>query len=155
MNEKREFLRHTVATLAYRATRAVEGASDEFGNFAGGGKRPAQILAHMGDLLDWALSIANGAQRWQNSDPLPWAEEKQRFFRALTAFDERLASEAPIEVSLERLFQGPIADALTHVGQLAMLRRLAGEPAHGENFYVARIEMGRTGEDQPRAKKKF
>jgi hypothetical protein len=155
MDEKRAFVRHTLATLAYRATRSVEGCSDEFGNFDGGGKSPAQILAHMGDLFDWALSIANGAQRWKDSEPLPWAEEKQRFFAALSAFEARLADDKPIDAPLERLFQGPIADALTHVGQLAMLRRLAGEPVKGENFYVAEVVVGRLDEDQALRRKKI
>ena len=155
MDAKRDLLRHTLATLAYRASRAVEGAGDEFGNYAGGGKRPVEILAHMGDLFDWALSMANGKQRWQNSEPLPWLEEKRRFFAALRAFDARLAADEPIEAPLERLFQGPVADALTHVGQITMLRRLAGAPTQGENFYVAEIVVGRTGEEQVEAKKKF
>ncbi len=155
MDAKRDFLRHTLATLAYRATRAVEGAGDDFGDFSGGGKRPVEILAHMGDLFDWALSLANGAQKWQNSEPLPWLEEKQRFFAALGAFDARLASDEVIEAPVERLFQGPVADALTHVGQLAMLRRLAEEPVQGENFYVAEVVVGRIDEDQALRRKKI
>jgi hypothetical protein len=155
MNEKRDFLRHCLATLAYRATRAVEGAGDEFGDFAGGGKRPVQILAHMGDLFDWALSMANGNSRWQNSEPLPWAEEKKRFFEALRKFDERIAADEPSAAPLERLFQGPVADALTHVGQLAMLRRLSGNATQGENFYVAEVVVGRMDEDQALPRKKI
>jgi len=133
MDEKRELLRHTLATLAYRATRALEGAPDSFATFDDAGRRPGQILAHMGDLFDWALSIALG----------------QRFFASLKAFDDFLASEQPLEAPAERLFQGPVADALTHVGQLAMLRRLAGSPTRGENFYVAEIQAGRVGAEQP------
>jgi hypothetical protein len=149
MDEKRELLRHTLATVAYRANRALDGAPESFANFGGAGRTPVQILAHMGDLFDWALSIAQGQRRWQNSTPLPWAEEKQRFFNALQAFDAVLASPEKIGGEIDRLFQGPVADALTHVGQIAMLRRLAGCPTRGESFYDAQIAVGQVGSDQP------
>ena len=155
MDGKREMLRHTVATLGYRAARALEEAPQEFSGFAGAGRTPAQILAHMGDLFDWALSLAQGQERWRNSPPLEWNEEKARFFAALEAFDRRLASAEPIHAGEEKLFQGPVADALTHVGQLAMLRRLAGSPAWSENFAVAEIRAGRAGADQAAAVKRF
>jgi hypothetical protein len=155
MDEKREFLRHALAALAYRASRAVEGAPDEFGAFRGCDRTPAQILAHMGDLFDWALSCSEGQQRWQNSEPLPWAEEKARFFAALTAFDGYLAGPEPVHAELERLLQGPVADAINHVGQLAMMRRLAGYKIHGENFYVADIKAGRTEAEQAEPVKRF
>jgi hypothetical protein len=155
MSEKREFLRHALAALAYRANRALEGAPDEFGAFSGCDRTPAQILAHMGDLFDWALSSAAGRQRWQNSEPLPWVAEKARFFAALTAFDAYLAGQEPVHAELERLFQGPVADAINHVGQLAMMRRLAGYKIHGENFYVADIKTGRTGAEQAAPVKSF
>ncbi|HUY94552.1 MAG TPA: hypothetical protein VMU71_04615, partial [Terracidiphilus sp.] len=73
MDSEREFLRHTLATLAYRAARAVEGAPEEFAGYTGAGRTPGEILAHMGDLFDWARSIAEGEERWHNSEPLPWA----------------------------------------------------------------------------------
>ncbi len=149
MDEKRAFLRHTVATLAYRATRAVDGAPEEFAAFSGTGRTPAQILAHMGDLFDWALSIARGEEKWHNSEPLPWLEEKQRFFAALTAFDALLAGEEPLQAPVERLFQGPVADALTHTGQIAMLRRLSGFKKMDEDFFLAEITTGKTGAEQP------
>ena len=155
MDEKRNLLRHTLATLAYRATRALDGAPESFAEFDGAGRRPVQIVAHMGDLFDWALSIVSGNQRWHNSQPLPWPEEQQRFFASLQAFDAFLASPEPLHAPVERLYQGPVADALTHVGQLAMLRRLAGSPTKGENFYVAAVSLGQVGNDQPAAVKTF
>ena len=147
----RQFLRHTLATLAYRACKAVRGAPDTFADFsaAEGARTPGQILAHIGDLLDWALSTASGQQRWHDSAPLPWPEEKHRFFAALEAFDDYLASDSPLESPAEKLFQAPIADALTHVGQIALLRRLAGDAVPAENYYVAKIAIGRVGVDQP------
>ena len=149
MDEKRELLRHTVATLAYRTTRAIENAPDSFAGFDGVGRRPIEILAHMGDLFDWALSMAKGSPAWHNSEALGWAEEQQRFFAALGAFDGFLASDSALSAPVERLFQGPVADALTHVGQLAMLRRLAGAPICGENYYIADIAAGHVTAAQP------
>lgn len=149
MEDNRELLRHTLASLAYRITRALEDAPEGFATFDGCGRQPVQILAHMGDLFDWALSAVQGRERWHNSTPLPWPEEKSRFFAALKALDDYLASGSPLHAVAEALFQGPIADALGHVGQLAMLRRLAGSPTKGENFFVARINLGQISEKQP------
>lgn len=146
----RQLLRHTVATLAYRGSKVVRGAPDSFAAFRSSeeSRTAAEILAHIGDLLDWALSIAQGNQRWKDSKPLPWPDEARRFFAALEALDEYLASTDTVAVPAEKLFQGPVADALTHVGQIALLRRLAGTPIRGENYFIARIEAGRVGPDQ-------
>jgi hypothetical protein len=157
MDDKRALLRHAVATVAYRGGKAVRGAPASFAKFASGDppKTPGQILAHVGDLFDWALSIAKGAQKWNDSTPLPWDEEVARFFGAVKRFDDYLASDAPLESAPERLFQGAIADALTHIGQLAMLRRLAGYPIKGENYYQADIVTGRVGAEQTPPRKEF
>ena len=155
MDEKRELLRHMLATLAYRAARALDGAPDHFAGFAGAGRMPVQILAHMGDLFDWALSAAVGKEQWRITQPQKWKQEQQRFFQALGTFDAFLASGGELKVPVERLLQGPVADALTHVGQLAMLRRLSGSPTHGENFVVAAIVVGQVGAVQPAAAQPF
>jgi len=146
----RQLLRHTLATLAYRAGKTVRNAPESFATFNTGekGRTPAKILAHMGDLFDWALSIARGKQEWHDSQPLPWPKEVERFFSTLQAFDEYLASSQPLGASVEKLFQGPIADALTHTGQIAILRRMAGCPIRGENYFRAEIAAGRVGEEQ-------
>jgi len=152
---KRELLRHTVATVAYRGAKAVRGAPASFAGFTGAGKTPVEILAHVGDLFDWALRMAKGSHEWRDSTPLNWDEESARLFAALAAFDEYLASSEPIHAPMEKLFHGPIADALTHVGQIAMMRRLAGSPMRGENYYVAGVEAGRVGPDQAAAVREF
>ena len=156
-DEKREMLRHTVATLAYRGSKAVRGTTDSFASFKASPttRTPAEILAHIGDLLDWALTIAKGKETWHNSEPLPWNEEIARFHAALAAFDDYLASEGELSASCERMFQGPIADALTHVGQIAMLRRISGDPMKGENYSRAKIEAGRVGPEQEKPKREF
>ena len=153
----REMLRHTVATLAYRGAKAVRGAPESFASFKSSAttRTPAQILAHIGDLLDWALSIAKGAEAWNNSEPLEWNEEIRRFHAALESFDNYLASDAELSGTCERLFQGAIADALTHVGQLTLLRRMAGAPIKGENYSRAKIEAGRVGPEQETPKREF
>lgn len=154
---KRALLRHTVATLAYRGRKAIANVPEGFPQFRAndGTRTPEQILAHIGDLLDWALSIAKGQQTWRNSTPLPWEQETTRFFAALAAFDSYLASDNELGAPEEQLFQGPVADALTHVGQIAMLRRMAGGPVKGENYYVAAIEAGRVGAEQPAPRREF
>ena len=153
----RQLLRHTLATLAYRAGKTIRDAPDSFATFGTGekGRTPGNILAHMGDLFDWALSIAQGKQAWNDSTPLPWPQEGDRFFKSLRAFDDYLASGAPLAAPAEKLFQGPIADALTHTGQLAILRRMAGCPIRGENYYRAEIVAGRVGSDQPAPNREF
>jgi hypothetical protein len=154
MNEndagKRELLRHSLATLAYRGGKAVHDSPAEFAAVrAGDSTRTAvQILAHIGDLMDWALWLAKGEHRYVEAGPGAWNDEVGRFFHALSGFDDFLASDAPLACPAERLFQGPIADALTHVGQIATLRRLAGSPVRGENYFKAEIAVGRVGPEQ-------
>jgi hypothetical protein len=150
-------LRHILATLAYRAGKAVRGAPPAFAAFqaAPGVRTPVQILAHMADLIDWALSIARGKEAWQSAPPLAWDAEVARFFAALKAFDEFLASGDTVQVSAERLFQGPLADALTHTGQLTILRRMAGAAIRGENYSRAEIVVGRVGTEQAAPKREF
>ena len=150
-------IRHTLAALAYRTARAVENAPPDFAKFGSdpNPRRPERILAHMGDLMDWALSLVEGNQKWQNSTPLPWNDETARFFDALEALDRAIASAELPTKTLNRLFQGPIADALTHTGQIAMLRRLAGCPIRGENYFIADIAAGRVGFEQEPPRQAF
>jgi hypothetical protein len=157
LDPKREMLRHTVATLAYRGGKAVRNTPEGFSQFSAGksARTPGEILAHIGDLLDWALSMAEGKQRWQNSKPQPWDKDTERFFATLKAFDDFLASGNPLAVPAERLFQGPVADALTHVGQISLLRRLADAPVKAENYFQAEITAGRVGPDQAAPLREF
>lgn len=154
---KREMLRHTLATLAYRGGKTLRNAPEGFASFRIGitSRTPGEILAHMGDLLDWALWLAKGEHKWRDSTPLPWEQEVARFFAALEKFDDYLASDEPLGRPCEKIFQGPIADALTHVGQLAMLRRLAGSSVRGENYFKAEIEAGRVGAEQSEKRVEF
>ena len=154
---RRALLRHTLATLAYRGGKAVRGAPASFAGFKAGPstRTPGEILAHVSDLMDWGLSIARGKQEWRDSPALPWEEGTARFFAALKAFDDYLATDEPLGAPAEKLFQGPVADALTHVGQIAMLRRLEGTSMRGENYFRADIEAGRVGPDQPAPRREF
>jgi hypothetical protein len=154
---KRELLRHTVATLAYRGGKAVSSAPEGFDQFRAGEttRTPGQILAHIGDLLDWAAGLTTGKQVWHDSTPLPWEQEIARFFAALETFDSCLASDTPLGFPAERIFQGPIADAMWHVGQIAMLRRMAGAPIKGENYFKAEIVAGKAGPEQSTKRTEF
>src|SRR5690349_1951889 len=157
MNEKYDFLRHTLATVAYRGAKAVRGAPPEFAGYRcnDSSRTPGQILAHLGDLYDWALSIANGKQEWHDSQPLPWEQEVERFFAALKRFDDRIASGEPLADAPEKLFQGAVADSLTHIGQIAMLRRMAGSAIKGESYYRADISICNVGTVQATPKREF
>jgi hypothetical protein len=154
---KRELLRHALATVAYRGGKAIRNAPEGFAVFHSheGVRSPGRILAHMGDLMEWSLSMAAGKQAWHDSKPLPWDKEVERFFEGLKKFDDYLASNEPVQASPEKLLQGPIADALTHVGQLAMLRRMAGDSMKSENYFDAEIASGRVGTDQVKPKQEF
>lgn len=153
----RTLLRHTLATVAYRGGKAVRDVPEGFADFRIGEKSrtPGQILAHIGDLYDWAFTMADGPQRWHNSTPLAWSDETARFFSTLRKLDDRLANDAPLACSVEQIFQGPVADSLTHIGQIALLRRLAGGPVRAENYAKADITAGRVGAEQAPPKVEF
>jgi hypothetical protein len=153
----REFLRHTLATVAYRGGKAIRGAAPGFADFHASEttRTPGQILAHIGDLFDWALSQASGKEKWSASKPLVWEDDVKRFFASLQALDDYIGSDATLTSSPEKLFQGAIADALTHIGQIAMLRRLAGSPMRAENYSRAEIVAGRVGSEQTPPSKEF
>jgi hypothetical protein len=153
----RDLLRHSVATIAYRAGKVFRDAPPGYVDFQAGNncRTPIQILTHIGDLFDWALTMAKGQPAWHDAQPLPWPDEAQRFFESLKKLDDFLAGPEQLHTSPEKLFQGPLADALNHVGQLALLRRLSGMPIRGENYYKADIASGRVGKDQPPPKREF
>jgi hypothetical protein len=150
-------LRHALATLAYRAAKVIRQAPAEFHSFRPGptSRSAGEILSHLGDLADWALSQARGREVWRPVAPRSWSEDADRFFAALTDLDAYLSSTAALELTPERLFQGAIADSLTHVGQLAMMRRLADAPVKGENYSVALITEGLTSAKQPTPVREF
>jgi hypothetical protein len=150
------FLRHIIATLAYRGGKVLRGAPASFADFRAGDttRTPVQILAHIGDLLDWACVLGRGEKTWNAAPPQSWDGEVERFFDGLKRLDKQLA-EQPLACEAERLFQGPIADAFTHVGQIAMLRRMAATPVRGENYFRADIKAGRVGADQVPPKSEF
>lgn len=135
----------------------MRGAPENFGEFsvAPKSRTPVQIVAHMGDLMDWALGLVHGRYEWKDSKPLEWEAEVTRFFRAVEAFDRELAKGVAVTFPAERIFQGPIADALTHVGQIAQLRRLAGSPIKGESYFRSEISEGRVGLSQAPAVREF
>ena len=153
----RLFLRHALATLAYRAGKTVRGTPEAFGRFRATPESPScvEILAHMGDLMDWVLRMVQGAPTFTQATPQAWDAEIRRFYASLEALDAYLASGAPIRWDPGSVFQGGIADALTHTGQLAMLRRLGGFKMKGESYNRADIRIGRVGLEQTPADPKY
>lgn len=151
MNDARDLIRHLLAVLAYRTSKSVRGAPEDFAAFKAfpSTRTPAEILAHMGDLMDWGLAMSREKPVWHDSKPLAWDGEVRRFFAAVTAWDEYLASGAPIATPVEKILAGPIADSLQHTGQINLLRRMAGSPVRGESYAKADIRIGRTGLEQP------
>ncbi|HEX8560895.1 MAG TPA: hypothetical protein VF668_22565 [Pyrinomonadaceae bacterium] len=141
---KRELLRHVVATVAYRGGVAVSGAPEEFAHFrpAESARAAGEILAHIGDLLEGSLHLVRGDLVYMASTPLRWEDEVGRFFSAAQGLDAYLASDAPLACPPEKLIQGPIGDALTHVGQIVLLRRLAGSPVRAASYFDAEVVAG-------------
>lgn len=150
MTEKIALLRHSLATAAYRGNKSLRGAPPEFADFKAAPdiRTPVQILAHVGDLFDWAVGLTRSEQTWHDSKPLPWKEEVARFHAGLKAFDDALTNADPDAVDAERILQAPIADTLTHIGQIALLRRMAGVPIRGESYFKANIRTGVVGPEQ-------
>jgi hypothetical protein len=158
MERDRALLRHMLATIAYRGGKAIRGAPEGFGSFRAEGSlnTPVLLLAHIGDLIEWAHRWCRGEeQSYKISEPLDWNGEVQRFHGSLESFDQYLASEGSLQAGLEAMFQAPIADALTHIGQLALLRRMAGDPVAGEAYRLAEIVAGRVGPDQAKPGREF
>lgn len=144
-NPKRDLMRHFLATLAYRTRKTIVAAPADFGTYDGAGKPPSKILSHMGDLLSWSISWFS-EPRWKPADPGTWDENVTRFFALLRELDTLLAGDAqPLCYNDDRMLQGPLADAMTHVGQLAMLRRMSGSPTKPENFAESAVEIGDLG----------
>lgn len=156
-DDARLVLRHAIATLAYRAAKVVRDVPDGFGDrqFGEATRRPVRIMAHMADLMAWGISLARGDYLWSADGSEDWETEVSRFFSNLAALDELLAASGPFTGSMEKLIQGPLADALTHTGQLAMLRGMAGYPIRPESYARATITIGRVGMDQPPPGREF
>ncbi|MDM7916901.1 MAG: hypothetical protein QUU85_16800 [Candidatus Eisenbacteria bacterium] len=149
----RAFARHAVATLAYRGTRSLRDCPEDFAAFRAGdpaarSRSAIEILAHVGDLLEWAARLARGEQGWRPQPPVSWEHDVDRFYEGLRALDEALAADAIPTYPIETIFQGPISDALTHIGQIGLLRRLAGSAVRGEVMVLAKVEIGRVGRNQ-------
>mgnify|MGYP002021754886 FL=1 len=125
----------------------MRGVPAEFSDFRIGpaSRSPIEILGHICDVLDWGLAMAEGEHRWSETHSTVWRDQVDRFFQALTDFGDYLASDRELGFPITQLLQEPVADSFTHVGQIAMLRRLAGSPVKGENYAKANIHQGCRG----------
>ena len=147
--DDRLLLRHSLAIIAYRGGKQIRTAPPEFWVYdTGDAKTPLHILSHISDLIHWALTLASGQGQGQNRTPGTPKQEIERFHSSLAELDAFLGSSAPIMAEIPRLLAGPIADSLTHIGQLAILRRMSGSPTIGENYYTADIVTGHVGPEQ-------
>lgn len=157
MEATRAVLRHVAATLAYRAAKVLRDVPPGFAHagFGPSTRRPVQIVAHMADLMVWALTLARGDYVWKAGGCSDWTTEVERFFAGLAALDRALATDALSDSAVEKLVQGPLADALTHVGQLALLRGMSGAPVRPESYARAEIVAGRVGMEQAPAAREF
>jgi hypothetical protein len=153
----RHFLRHALATLAYRAEKVLRDPPEGFADLrlSPDSRTALEVLSHMGDLLEWGERMVRGEQRWEPGRPPTWSAASDRFFADLAAFDAALADPPALSYAAEVVFQGPIADALTHVGQLAMMRGVAQAPVRPESYARAEIEAGRVGRDQSATRREF
>ena len=156
-SERRTLLRHLAATLAYRAAKTLRDVPPGFADFSYGPtfRKPVQIVAHMADLMSWGVHMVRGEYVWRAEGSDDWETEVRRFFDGLAALDAGLAASEPPETYTELLIQGPLADALTHVGQIAMLRGAAGAPVRPESYARAEIVVGRVGPDQAAPRREF
>lgn len=152
MDDRRSLLRHFLAALAYRTQKALRNSPADFGSFsvAGQVRTPAQLVLHMTSVLGYARTFFIGGRYYPA--PLPsLTEEAARLHDMLEDLGRHLEAGTPFlnGMTAERLLQGPFADAMTHAGQLAMLRRLAGVPVPPEDFSRADISPQRLGGEQP------
>ncbi len=133
-----------VATVVFRGRIAIADAPPDFPEFrlAPETRSPAEILAHIGDLLVGTRILLQGDFVELGSAPLMWNDECQRFVAAAKELDTFLASDIPLAHPVEKFVQGPIGDALTHIGQIVLLRRLAGSPIRPEPYFTAEIVPG-------------
>jgi hypothetical protein len=153
----RTVLRHLAATLAYRAAKAIRDVPPGFdtSSFGAATRQPVRIVAHMADLMAWAVTLGRGDYIWKAGGWSNWDAEVRRFFDGLAALDRELVAGDQTIETMETLIQGPLADALTHVGQLAMLRGMAGAPVRPESYARAEIVRGRVGLDQAAPRREF
>jgi hypothetical protein len=155
--DKRGLLRHTVATLAYRAEKVLRDAPASFGGMrlSPSSRSALEIVSHLGDLMDWGERMARGEYVWEPRPAIDWGAACDRFFRSVKSLDDAIGQAGFEKYPAETIFQGPIADALTHIGQLSIMRGVAGVAVRPESYARAEISAGRVGREQSSARKEF
>lgn len=149
---ERDLLRHFLAAIAYRTQKALRGAPDGFADFTAGHRTrtPVELIRHMASLMGFSVTLFVGGRYPHHPEPLSsWDDEVARFHAKLSEVAGHLERGSPLSISHQQLLHGPLADTMTHVGQLAMLRRLAASPVAPENFIFAEVRSDRLGRDQP------
>jgi len=141
---ERELLRHLIATIVMRGRVAITDAAEDFDGFRvnNDARSPGEILAHIGDLLEGSFYLMKGEMRYLTSSPLEWKEEVARFLASAKRLDDLIASDVEFHQPIKKLIQGPIADALTHVGQIILLRRIAGNGTVAKDYFGTELTLG-------------
>lgn len=150
MGSKREMLRHCLAALAYRTQKALRNAPADFGEFrvAPDVRNPRELVKHMTNVLGYARTFFIGGEYRPPSLPT-LDEEVERFHEILDSLSSHFSTGEFSTMSPERFLQGPLSDAMSHAGQLAMMRRLYDAPVPPENFIMADIHANNVSEHQP------
>ena len=150
MSNKSEMLRHFLASITYRATKAIKNVPETYPahDLGKGVKTPLRILHHITGVLTYAHSFFEHYDT-THIDVKSWDAEVGEFYSILSKLDKSIQEKKPKEVTEEQLLQGPLSDAMTHIGQLSMLRRLADSPLPSENFIFADVRKGAVGPNQP------
>jgi hypothetical protein len=150
MNRNQALLRHLLAAIAYRTAKALRDAPAGFEAFHAGrdARTPRELVRHMSGVINFAIGTMS-EPRGVLIDCPTYLAEVERFFALLREMADRLLDKVGMADSdAERLLQGPLSDAMSHAGQLALLRRLSGSPIAPENFHEAAIDPSRLGMDQ-------
>lgn len=151
MTPERALLRHMLAALAYRTQKALRDCPPDFGDFRVGVhvRTPHELVWHMTGVIGYARTFLRGGEFAPPRLPT-LADEIHRFHETLEALSEDLADPS-LTASLTdaQFLQGPLSDAMTHAGQLALLRRLAGSPVPSENFIHAQVSAENLSAAQP------
>lgn len=150
-DQKLGMLTHFLAALAYRTQKALRGAPADFSTFEAGNltRTPTELVRHMTSVLGYARTLFRGGT--YRPEALPTFDDEVGRFHGVIAdlVDHLRSGEGLSGVTPEQLLQGPFSDAMTHAGQLAMLRRLHGSPVPPEDFVFADIDPSNVGPDQP------
>ncbi len=142
MNQNSHFIQHFLKVLSYRFEKAIHNAAESYPKHASGHgiRTPLELLGHMNGVLEFAISSLKNQPR-RNIPEQSWQEQITLYYEKLKELNQLMQENSFDTDTLERILQGPLADAMTHIGQLAMMRRLANSAIAGENYFAADMSL--------------